>query len=190
MTVPPTVPDSASATAPSEAQWFAQEVQPHDAQLKAYLRSSFPAVRDVEDVVQESYLRIWKSRAGQPVHSAKAFLFKVARHVALNLLARQRSSPISAVGDLSNLLVLDEKPDARAEASRSEKLRLLVQALGALPPRCREITVLRKLRGVPQKEIAARLGLSEKTVEEQVSRGVKRCEDYLRRHGVTRFYES
>jgi hypothetical protein len=43
--------------------WFAEEVQPHDAQLKAYLRGAFPAVRDVEDVVQESYLRVWRARA-------------------------------------------------------------------------------------------------------------------------------
>ena len=174
--------------AENAARWFAAEVHPHDAQLKAYLRSSFPAVRDIDDVVQESYLRIWRSRAVQPIHSAKAFLFKVARHVALNLVDRQRASPVIVVGDLAELPVLDHRPGVVETVSKNEKLRLLVLALATLPPRCREITILRKLKGVPQKDVAAQLGIAEKTVEEQVARGVKRCEDYLRRRGVTDSY--
>jgi DNA-binding NarL/FixJ family response regulator len=43
---------------------------------------------------------------------------------------------------------------------------------------------------VPQKEIAVRLRIAEKTVEVQVVRGVKRCGDYLRRHGVRFDHES
>ena len=185
MSPPPTTSNSASAVAENATRWFAEEVHPHDAQLKAYLRSSFPAVRDVEDVVQESYLRIWRSRAAQPIHSAKAFLFKVARHVALNLVERQRASPVIVVGDFAALPVLDDRPGVVETVGRNEKLRLLVEALAKLPHRCREITVLRKLKGVPQKEVAAQLGIAEKTVEEQVARGVRRCEDYLRRRGVT-----
>jgi RNA polymerase sigma-70 factor (ECF subfamily) len=65
---------------------------------------------------------------------------------------------------------------------------LLVQALATLPPRCREVTVLRKLKGIPQREVAARLGIAEKTVEEQVARGVRRCEAWLRKQGVSSFY--
>jgi RNA polymerase sigma factor (sigma-70 family) len=176
------------AIAENTARWFAAEVHPHDAQLKAYLRSSFPAVRDIDDVVQESYLRIWRSRAVQPIHSAKAFLFKVARHVALNLVDRQRASPVMVVGDLAALPVLDNRPGVVETVSKNEKVRLLVLALATLPPRCREITILRKLKGVPQRDVAAQLGIAEKTVEEQVARGVRRCEDYLRRHGVTNAY--
>ena len=185
---PPTTSHSASATAENAARWFAEKVHPHDSQLKAYLRSSFPAVRDVEDVVQESYLRIWRSRALQPIHSTKAFLFTIARHVALNLLDRQRSSPVIFVGDLAVSPALEDKPCVGETVGKQEKLQLLVQALASLPPRCREITVLRKLKGVPQREVAEQLGIAEKTVEEQVARGVRRCEDYLRRRGVTTYY--
>ena len=51
----------------------------HDDHLKAYLRTSFPTVRDVDDIVQESYLRIWRRQSIQPVRTAKAFLFTIAR---------------------------------------------------------------------------------------------------------------
>jgi len=182
---PPTVPEAASVTAADAARWFEEEVQPHDAQLKAYLRHCFPGVRDVEDVVQESYLRIWRSRAAQPIQSAKAFLFRVARNLALNLVDRQRNSPVTLVSDLSALAISEERAGTIETVEHREKLQLLVRALATLPPRCREITVLRKLKGVPQREVALQLGLAEKTVEEQVARGVRRCEAYLRKHGVT-----
>jgi RNA polymerase sigma-70 factor (ECF subfamily) len=129
---------------------------------------------------------VWKARAAKPIASARAFLFTVARNIALNFVARQRISPLTAVGDLAALPVVDEKRDVAETAARNETLQLLVEALATLPPRCREITVLRKLKGVPQRDVAAQLGISQKTVEEQVARGVRRCEDYLRRRGVTR----
>jgi RNA polymerase sigma-70 factor (ECF subfamily) len=186
--------NSSAATPDSSAtvdhhRWFAEEVQPHASQLKAYVRGAFPAVRDVDDIVQESYLRIWKTRATHPIQSAKAFLFTVARHVALNFLQRQRSSPVIAVVDLSPLPVCEDSPGGYEALSRNEKRQLLVAALATLPPRCREITVLRKLQGIPQRDVAAALGLSERTVEEQVARGVRRCEDYLRRRGVNSYYD-
>lgn len=164
-----------------QARWFAEEVHAHDSQLKAYLRGSFPAVRDVEDVVQESYLRIWKARAAQPIRSAKAFLFTVARRLALDHVRSQRRSPIVAVTDLSHLFVLESAPNARETAATAEEIALLVEAVDSLPARCREIFILRRLQGVPQKDIAARLGLSEQTVQVQAARGVRRCTDFIQR---------
>src|SRR5688500_14989442 len=48
------------STRADETRWFVDEVHTHDIALKRYLRSSFPALHDVEDIAQESYLRIWK----------------------------------------------------------------------------------------------------------------------------------
>ena len=180
-------PSTASGSPPSPSLdetgtlWVTREVHPHDASLKSYLRGNFPSVRDVEDVVQESYLRVWKARAVQPINSAKAFLFTVARHLALNTLRRERRSPIIAVTDLSRLFVFDHRPDASQTAIRHQEIEMLVRAVEALPPRCREIFVLRRLQGVPQKEIAACLGVSEQTVQVQAARGLRRVEKNLRR---------
>jgi RNA polymerase sigma-70 factor (ECF subfamily) len=150
--IPPSPEQVASA---DRSQWFAEQVQTHESSLRFYLHGSFPCVRDVDDVVQESYLRVWKARAAQPIQSARAFLFKVARHVAVDLLRRRGNSPLDAIGDLNALCVLDDRPSAVEALSAQEKLDLLADAVMALPARCREIVLLRKIRCIPQKEVAA-----------------------------------
>ena len=181
-------PPNAAAEPPvgDHARWFADEVQPHGSSLKAYLQGAFPAVRDAEDVVQESFLRLWKLRAVHPIRSAKAFLFTVARNIALDSVRRTRGSPISAVPDLAALPVMEEDADVSKAVSRSEEVALLVDALQALPARCREIILLRKFEHLSQKEVAARLGISELTVQEQVYRGVRRLEKILAKRGMIR----
>lgn len=168
-----------------KSQWFRNEVHAHDAKLKSYLRGAFPAV-DAEDVAQESYLRIWLASVGQPIRSAKAFLFTVARRLALNSLRHQKNSPIIAVPDLGELSVLDEGRDASEAAATNDELALLEEAIAALPPRCREIIILCKIQHVPQREIAGRLGISEITVQEQVYRGIRRMEVFFARRGVVK----
>lgn len=179
-------PTSETQPRVEHAKWFADEVHPHEAALRGYVRGSFPAVRDVDDVVQESFLRIWRARAAAPIQSARGFLFRIARNLALDLVRREKISPLTAVTDLAALPVVEDKADAAESACANQELMLLAEAIDALPARCREIVILRKLRGVPQKEIAAQLGLSEQTVQVQVLRGVKRCEAFLRQHGVQR----
>lgn len=190
MSLPPPSSEPATSTisANDSARWFAEQVHPHDSQLKAYLRGSFPAVRDVDDVVQESYLRVWKARAAHPIESAKAFLFTVAHNLALKVLRKNGNAPFVPVMDLSALRILDERPNASEAADVQEKIDLLADAVMTLPRRCREIIILHKFQGLPQREVADRLGLSERTVESQVRIGVKRCLGFLQQHGVKNFY--
>lgn len=176
--------DRAHCSALSSSKWFAEEVRPHERSLRSYLHGSFPAVRDVDDVVQESFLRVWRARASQPIRSARGFLFQVARRLALDLVRRDRVSPVDRATDVSSLQIAEDRADAAGALGTQEKIRLLADAIEDLPARCREVVVLRKIQFLSQRETAERLGLSEKTVESQLARGIRRCEDYLRRRGV------
>ncbi len=167
-----------------QARWFSDEVQPHAPAVRAYLRKSFPAEHDVDDIVQESLLRLWRTRLAQPIRSAKALLFQIARHTAIDLRRRSKVSPVNPVRDLDSVHAIDDGTDTVSVLSRQEKIQLLAEAIDDLPSRCREIVILRKLKNMPQKDVAAMLGLSEKTVEAHLSRGIKRCESFLRRRGV------
>lgn len=150
----------------------------------AWLRGSFPTVRaEVEDVVQESYLRMWKRHALRPIVSAKAFLFQSARNIAIDLLRRNKISPLDA-GSLANSSVIDESPNAVEALTTREKTELLADALAALPERCYEVVHLHKFCGLSQKAVAERLGISERTVQGHVLSAVRQCEAYLRARGV------
>jgi RNA polymerase sigma-70 factor (ECF subfamily) len=192
LTITPAVQDGCGVVRPAselqDLRWFVEEVHPHERSLRAYLRDAFPVVRDVDDVVQESFLRTWRIRESQRIRSARAFLFQVARRVALDFVRRDRRAPFKEVTDLSALPAMESGLNGAEAASVQEKLHCVADAIEALPSRCRQVVVLRKLQGVPQKEVAARLGLSEKTVEAQLSRGMARLEQFLRRRGVKGWY--
>jgi RNA polymerase sigma-70 factor (ECF subfamily) len=179
-------PSSGSAAEHEGTRWFAEQVQPNDSALRAYLRHAFPSVRDVDDLVQESYLRIWKARASQPVHSARSFLFQIARRLAIDVLRRRRTAHIDTVPDLATLAIADASRGAAEAASLREDLVLLTHALHALPPRCRDVMVLRKIEGLSQKEIAARLGMAEGTVQVHVVQGLRKLERIFSANGTPR----
>jgi RNA polymerase sigma-70 factor (ECF subfamily) len=169
---------------PEDARWFATEVQPHAAGLRAYLVGQFPQLNDVDDIVQESLMRVVRAHATGRVDAPRALLFATARNLALDLLRRRRVvafEPITEITDSSVFLGDGTIPDT---VSRNEEHDLLVQAIQTLPDRCRQVFTLRVTYGLAQKEIAARLGISENTVEKQMGKGIRRCTEFFARLGL------
>lgn len=124
-TDPPALPPPAETLSLPEgnlSRWFAEEVRPHSGDLRSYLQRAFPGVRDVDDVVQDSLLRIWTVRAVRHIGCARSFLFKVARHRAIDLLRTNRASPLVAVRDLAALPVVEEKADPAHALTTREKI--------------------------------------------------------------------
>ena len=180
MTPPPT-----DSTAPvAQSRWFADQVHSHESSLRSYLRGSFPAVRDIDDVVQESFLRVWKASATQRIQSAKAFLFTVARRLALDHVRQKHGPARESLRHPVDLAVIEAETDTIEEVGRRERVELLAEAIVQLPPRCREVFLLYKIEGLSRKEAAARLGLAEKTVEVHTATAMRHCEAFFRRKGV------
>lgn len=159
-----------------------KEVHPHEAAVRGYLRNRFPGV-DVDDVVQESYLKLLRAKAAGKIASAKAYLFAVARNTAVTLGRRQTIYSATPLNELPDLRVLDGGPDAANAADASQRLALMRDAINQLPPRCRDVMRLAVLRGMGNAEIAAELGLSENTVRVHLGRAIKKCADFLRERG-------
>ena len=65
-----------------------------------------------------------------------------------------------------------------------QELKRLTDAFDRLPDRCREVVWLRRVEELPQKEVAARLGIGEKTVEKQVAKGMRLIADYFHGGGM------
>lgn len=176
MAVPPENPDSPG--------WFAAEVQPHAAELRAWLRGKFPALTDPDNMVQESLARVWQAHETGPVQSPKALLFTTARNLALDELRRRQVVTFDPVAEIADLPVYEDAPTAADQAAKNQELEILTKAIQSLPDRCRQVLTLRKIYGLPQKEIAARLGIAEHTVEAQVATGMRKCAVFLARFGL------
>jgi RNA polymerase sigma factor (sigma-70 family) len=167
-----------------QTRWFLEEVQPHEAALRAYLRVRFPTLRDIDDLVQDTYARLIRAYSSGQVSQPKAYLFAAARNAALDFFRREKIVSIEHLAEIHELPVLEERPDAAEKACHDQELAILAEAIRALPSRCREIITLRKLRGLSHAEIAQMLGISEHTVNAQLAIGVLRCREYLRSRGV------
>ena len=172
------------APSSEDSTWFTKDIQPHEAELRAYLQRNFPTAKDVDDVIQESYLRLLQLRGTRAIRSPKAYLFATARNVILALFRRPKLIVPTPVTELDDSRIMMDGADVAEQVCTNQEIELLLDAIETLPLRCREIFILRKLHGLSQKEIAQRLGLSEQTVQVQIGRGARKCADYLRRLGV------
>jgi RNA polymerase sigma factor (sigma-70 family) len=155
--------------------------------LKRYLRRFVRSRELADDLAQETFLRAFAAESGRMIEAPKAFLFKVAKNLALNELARQSSMATEALGDFEGRAVLEHSSQVAVDdvVDSRERMRLLARAIAALPPQCAKVFILRKMRGMSQKEIAVRLNISVRTVENHVALGLSRCRAYMRAHGGT-----
>lgn len=157
-------------------EWFARHVLPHEPDLRRWL-GRVAADLDQDDLVQETYAAL--AREWRTVRNPRGFMFTVARNVLIGHLRHKRIVNIVTIADLEKLSVIDGQASGEQALVGREELSMLQQALAALPERCRQVLMLRKIEGLPQREVAARLGLSESTVEKHVSAGIRRCADWF-----------
>ena len=167
-------------------RWFIQEIVPHEAALMRYLRRAWSHADEIHDLRQEVYVRVYEAAKKARPHSAKSFLFATARNLLADRMRRQRVVSIESVGDWDALNVpLDEISPERSLGGRQD-LKRLTDAFDILPERCREVLWLRRVEELPQRDVAARLGIGEKTVEKQLAKGVRIIADLLFGDGETK----
>jgi RNA polymerase sigma factor (sigma-70 family) len=170
----------------SQARWFEEQVQPHEAMMRAWLHSRFPDLGDADDVIQEAYVRVLQAHERGELQYPKAFLFATARNLVLDQLRRQKIARFEPLVETDALSVLDESGDTVETVAANQELALLTEAIQLLPDRCRQIFTLRKIYGLSQKEIAQRLEISEHTVSAQLSIGVHKCTEFFRARRIER----
>lgn len=147
--------------------------------LKKFLTRYFYQRQDIEDVVQETYLRACKAEKETVILQPRAFLFRIARNLALNEL-KKKSRHITDYLDDS-----DECPSGGAgstleeEVQAQEHLGLYCEAIANLPKQCRRVCLLRKVHGLKHREIADRLNLSRTSIEKHLQKGARVCRTYI-----------
>jgi RNA polymerase sigma-70 factor (ECF subfamily) len=175
--MPPT-PDSRTDTF---IELFAESRQALHRYIRRFVRSSETA----KEIVQEAFLRTYRER--ESAITPRAFLFSTARNLAANEIRHRRAVERDTLDPTAELRVAAEHESLEAAFLRDERNRLIQQAIDRLPPQCRAAFTLRIFHECSYKEVADRLGISVKTVEKHISRGMRATNRYLQiQYSVTR----
>ena len=153
--------------------WFIREVLVHEQALERYLRRYRPHRDDVHDLRQDVYVRVYEAAGKGLPNAPKSFLFATARNLMTDRLRRSKVVSIFTMGDFDGQNVLVEDVSPERELSGRQALARLAEALDRLPDRCREAVWLRRVEDLPQKAVAQRMGVSEKTVEKHLAKGMR-----------------
>ena len=167
----------------NKSSWFVDEVLPYEPGLRRWINSRFSAIRDVDDLIQETFSRILKIHESGPIPNPQAFLFVVSRNLAINKLKHLGLESDPEAEKLDPLVLADEMAGPFESTARQEEIDQLVTAIQSLPDRCRRVMTLKKIYGLTQKEVAAKLGISEHTVEAQIGIGMRKCTAFFQQRG-------
>ena len=159
-------------------EWFCREVLPLERSLSAFIRRNWRDPADVVDFRQDIYERVLQgARQGLPTHAGR-FVYTVARNHLINRAKRARIVSFDVVVDLDAVSGNDVLEPERQLLAR-EELRHIQLCLDKLPPRCREVVLLRKIRGLSTRETADELGIGIDTVEKQMTLGMRALVNFM-----------
>lgn len=139
--------------------------------LFQFLRRRVRSTVDVQDLAQETYLRLLRARDLSEVRNPQAYLLQVASHVALEWVDRQPRGDSMVVLD-EDMLVDGQLPELELDARLSQQR--LEQTLAAVSPMMRAVLLLRLRDERSYQEIATELRLTDRQVRRYLARGYER----------------
>lgn len=171
-------------TASSEIiRWVALHVVPQEPQVRAALRRARVADADIDDLIQEAYCRFAAMDSIAHVDRPGAYFMQMVKNLWRDQLRRAQIVRFEEVTEIAQWLVEAEELGVEAAVAAREQVRMVERLLADLPERCRTIFTLKRIEGLPQREIARRLGVSESIVENDVQKALRSIQRAVRTEG-------
>ena len=146
----------------------------HYQELVHYLSRLLGDRQAAADLAHDAFVRLLDRKAGSDIEQPRAFLFKTATNLSIDLHRRTRVRRNEPLDSLDHEDYLDER-DPEESAIQAQQLNLLRRALEELPAPCRDAFLLRKVEGCSHTEIAERLSMSRDMVEKHIVNAMKHC---------------
>lgn len=148
--------------------------------LRKFLSRFLSDRHEVEDVAQEAFLRAFVAEQQKEIEQPKAFLFRIAKNVALTRLTKKSAQITDYIEECSVSVVIESMASPDKEVEAEQKFGLYCEAVAGLSSKCREAFLLRKVHGLSHKEIAQRMSLTVSSVEKYLRQGTLECQDHVR----------
>jgi RNA polymerase sigma-70 factor (family 1) len=175
------MPTTSESRTETFVRLFADSRQALHRYIRRFVRSSETA----QEIVQEAFLRTYRER--ESVTTLRAFLFSTARNLAANEYRHRRTVERDTLASLDESRADAECESLESGLLRDERNRLVQEAINRLPPQCRAAFTLRVFHEYSYKEVADHLGISVKTVEKHIARGMRETNCFLKvRYSATR----
>ena len=142
--------------------------------LKRYLKRFFYRDEDIEDMAQETFLKAYKYTQQRDIEFPKAYLYQVAKSVALRELSR-KSRQLTDYMEEAAIPEPDDQASLEDEVMADQKLAHFCESIAELPPQCRRVFLMRKYQAMSHRDIASALNISLSAVEQHITMGLKRC---------------
>lgn len=154
-----------------DKQVFRQLFLEFQPRLYRFLWLKLRSVELAEDLVQETFLRLWQTRQRlQADRHIEIYLFRIASNLAIDTLRQQKRRPLRAA--LENAPLLDPQTSEGA-AEYHELTHLIDGVIANLPDGPKTAFILHRYEGLSHAEISAILGISVKTVEKHISKALR-----------------
>lgn len=156
--------------------------QQHAPELSGFFHRRVGSPELAADLCQEVYLRLRRlerADGGAPLQNPRAFLFRIARNLLIDHLRQQHARPATVALHDPALRLESEAPTPEAAASSAQTLAGVQAALTELPEPVRQALLWHRLEGLTQREIGARLGVSERMAGKYISRALRHCRAWL-----------
>lgn len=139
----------------------------------------FKKPQDVEDVVQEAFVKVCEAQQQRAIKYPKPYMYQAVKNLALKQLDKSDYKLTDTVGDFLSESVLLETQTMEEQFESRQRFELFCSAVRQLPVKCQRVYILRRVYGFSQKEIAKRMNISLKTVESHLSKAIVRCTEYM-----------
>jgi len=153
-------------------RWIAIHIIPHEPALRRWLASRRLAGIEIDDIVQETYVRLIRVENVASIRDPRAYMRRAAYSVLVSHVRRERVVPLRMMADINDLNIASDEPDPEQQAADRDELRRLGEAIAALPGKMGHVFRLRRVSGLPQREVAMQLGLAESTVEKHLKKAL------------------
>ena len=151
--------------------------------LKKFLKRFLYQDQDIEDVVQETYIKACNAERIKDIEHPKAYLFSIAKNLALNELGRKSRKMTDFIEECEAANMAEPSESLEEHMQAEESVALYCQAASLLPERCRRVYLLRKVHGLSHKEIADHLEISLSAVAKHLTKGMLSCQQYIEKAG-------